>query len=220
MGVKESISDNLRVMKRDVKLILKNKFLYVGLALVLFGNWLNHYSQRYLHNRIVSGETIPILTDLIVDNLPFYEISFIYDWFSLFGSIIFILYIIYKKKYKEIPYFLIMLGILYIFRGVFIVLTPFGHPRNGVPTNSCFGGFSKYETGVYPSGHTGGAFLYSLMARGIFRKILLFITVVIIIALLFARGHYSIDILSGLIFAYAIYAFGEKYIKQKVVSRH
>jgi hypothetical protein len=36
--------------------------------------------------------------------------------------------------------------------------------------------------------------------------------IVVISALFLARGHYSIDILSGLFFSYAIRAFGEKHL--------
>jgi hypothetical protein len=43
-------------------------------------------------------------------------------------------------------------------------------------------------------------------------KWLIFICLVIVVTALFlARGHYSIDILSGVFFSYAIRAFGEKH---------
>jgi membrane-associated phospholipid phosphatase len=75
-----------------------------------------------------------------------------------------------------------------------------------------FHGFSNFELGVYPSGHTGNVFLMFLLVKDKGYKWLIFICLfVVIVALFLARGHYSIDILSGLFFSYAIKAFGEKH---------
>jgi hypothetical protein len=44
-----------------------------------------------------------------------------------------------------------------------------------------------------------------------YKWLILICLAIVITALFLARGHYSIDILSGLFFAYAIRAFGEKH---------
>jgi hypothetical protein len=75
-----------------------------------------------------------------------------------------------------------------------------------------FNGFSKYELGVYPSGHVGNSFLLLLLVKDRkYRRIMWIWLAVIIISLFLAHGHYSIDILSGIFFAYAIRAYGEKH---------
>jgi hypothetical protein len=79
-------------------------------------------------------------------------------------------------------------------------------------SDTLFKGFSKYELGVYPSGHAGNVFLMFLLVKDKGYKWLIFICLFVVITALFlARGHYSIDILSGLFFSYAIKAFGEKH---------
>jgi membrane-associated phospholipid phosphatase len=76
-----------------------------------------------------------------------------------------------------------------------------------------FHGFSNFELGVYPSGHAGNVFLLFLLVKDKSYKLLIFTCLVVVVAALFlARGHYSIDILSGLFFSYAIKAFGEKHL--------
>jgi len=106
-----------------------------------------------------------------------------------------------------------MVGIFYIVRGIFIVLTPFGNPPLFNGSDPLFNGFSKYELGVYPSGHAGNVFLLFLLVRDwVYKWIILFCLIVVILALFLAHGHYSIDIFSGLFFAYAIRAFGEKHL--------
>ena len=106
-----------------------------------------------------------------------------------------------------------MTGIFYIVRGIFIVLTPFGNPPMFNGSDPLFHGFSNYELGVYPSGHAGNVFLLLLLVKDkSYKWLILACLIVVIVALFLARGHYSIDILSGLFFSYAIRAFGEKHL--------
>ena len=77
-----------------------------------------------------------------------------------------------------------------------------------------FNGFSKFELGVYPSGHVGNAFLLLLMVNDkVYKWMLAFCLVVITVTLFISHSHYSIDILSGFFFVYAIKAFGDKYLR-------
>jgi len=192
--------------------LFKNRYLYIGLLSVIVGIGLNIASQTYLHNYMSEGKTLPMLSDLILDNIPFFNVSLVYDLFSLIPIFLVMIYIVHKKDFNRIPFLLLMVGIFYIVRGIFIVLTPFGNPPMFNGSDSLFNGFSKYELGVYPSGHAGNVFLLYLLvkSRG-YKWLIISCLVIVIITLFLARGHYSIDILSGLFFAYAIRAFGEKY---------
>lgn len=193
--------------------VIKSRYLYIGILSVIAGAGLNFASETYLHNYMSEGKTLPMLSDLILDNLPFYNVSLVYDIFCLIPVIFVLIYFVHKKDYERIPLFLLLSGIFYIVRGIFIVLTPFGNPPMFNGSDSLFNGFSKYELGVYPSGHVGNVFLMLLLVKDNGYKWLISIClIVIIIALFLARGHYSIDILSGLFFAYAIRAFGEKHL--------
>ena len=192
--------------------LCRSKYFYIGLVSLIFGTQLNFASQTYLHNYMSEGKTLPMLSDLILDHLPVINLSFFYDFFCLLTSIIIGIYVIHKKEYGQIPFILLLCGILLVVRGVFIVLTPFGNPPMFNGSDSPFNGFSKYELGVYPSGHVGTVFMYLLLARDKTYKFILFICLAIVIVSLFlTHGHYSIDVLSGLFFAYAIRSFGNKY---------
>ena len=199
-------------MLRSIIPVVKSKYLYYGILAVIAGAGLNFASETYLHNYMSEGRTLPMLSDLILDNLPFYNVSLIYDIFCLVPIFLVLIYIVHKKDYNRIPMFLLMTGIFYIVRGVFIVLTPFGNPPMFNGSDPLFHGFSNYELGVYPSGHAGNVFLLFLLVKDNSYKWLIFICLVIVVTALFlARGHYSIDILSGVFFSYAIRAFGEKH---------
>lgn len=198
---------------RSLVPILKSKYLYIGILSIIAGAMLNFASETYLHHYMSEGKTLPMLSDLILDNLPYYNVSIIYDIFCLVPIFLVLIYFIHKKDYNRIPLFFVLIGIFYIVRGIFIVLTPFGNPPMFNGSDPIFRGFSKYELGVYPSGHAGNVFLLYLLVRDKGYKWLIFACLVIVIVALFlARGHYSIDVLSGLFFSYAIMAFGEKHL--------
>lgn len=193
-------------------LLLKNKYFYIGAATLFIGTQLNYLSQTYLHYYTNDGRSLPMLSDIILDNIPLWDISLVYDIFAIVSQLIFVYYIIHKDEFRKVPYFLLLSGIIQIVRAVFIILTPLGNPPNFGGSDPMFNGFSMYELGVYPSGHIGIAFLYYLFTNNKTYKSLLLLCVIIITAALFlARAHYSIDVLSGIFFAYAIKAFGDKY---------
>jgi hypothetical protein len=193
--------------------VIKSKYFYIGILAIIAGAGLNFASENYLHNYMSEGKTLPMLSDLILDHLPFYNVSLIYDVFCLFPILLVLIYFVHKKDYNRIPFFLLMTGIFYIVRGIFIVLTPFGNPPMFNGSDPLFHGFSNFELGVYPSGHAGNVFLLFLLVKDKSYKLLIFTCLVVVVAALFlARGHYSIDILSGLFFSYAIKAFGEKHL--------
>ncbi|MCX6325657.1 MAG: phosphatase PAP2-related protein [Bacteroidia bacterium] len=192
--------------------VFKSRYLYLGLLSLFTGMGLNIASQTYLHNYISEGKTLPMLSDLILDNLPVINVSLIYDIVALIPIILAFIYVFHKKDYNRIPLFLLMIGIFYIVRGIFIVLTPFGNPPMFNGSDPLFHGFANYELGVYPSGHAGVVFLLLLLVKdSVYKWISGICLIVVILALFLAHGHYSIDILSGIFFAYAIRAFGEKH---------
>lgn len=198
---------------RSIIPVIKSKYFYIGLLSVIAGAALNFASQTYLHNYMIKGKTLPMLSDMILDNLPVIDVSLIYDIFCLVVFAIVALYIVHKNDYNRLPYILLLCGIFFIVRGIFIVLTPFGNPPEFNGSDPLFNGFSKFELGVYPSGHVGNSFLLLLLVNNkIYRYILTFCLVIIVFSLFLAHGHYSIDILSGFFFAYAIKAFGDKYL--------
>lgn len=192
--------------------VIKSKYFYYGVISIIAGAGLNFASEAYLHNYMSEGKTLPMLSDLVLDHLPFYNVALIYDVGCLIPILLVLIYLVHKKDYNRIPLFLLLTGIFYIVRGIFIVLTPFGNPPMFNGSDPLFHGFSNYELGVYPSGHAGNVFLLFLLVKDKGYKWLILICLAIVIAALFlARGHYSIDILSGLFFSYAIREYGEKH---------
>jgi len=194
--------------------VLKSKYLYLGILAVLSGMALNIASQTYLHNYMSEGKTLPMLSDLILDNLPVMDLSLVYDIVCMIPILLIFIYMFHKRDFNRFPFILLMVGLFYLVRGVFIVLTPFGNPPMFMGSDPLFNGFSKYELGVYPSGHTGNVFMLYLLANdSLYKKLILICLSIVVIALLLSHGHYSIDIFSGVFFAYAIKSYGMKHLR-------
>jgi membrane-associated phospholipid phosphatase len=201
--------------------LLKSRYTWIGVLSIIAGAGLNFASQTYLHNYMIEGKTLPMLSDMILDNVPVIDLSLVYDIFCLVVLAAVIIYVIHRDQFHRIPYIMFLCGIFFIIRGIFIVLTPFGNPPEFNGSDPLFNGFSKYELGVYPSGHVGNSFLMLLLVYDkVYRYILWFCLAVIIITLIFSHGHYSIDILSGFFFAYAIKAFGDKYLTMFILPEN
>jgi len=194
--------------------VFRSVYFYFGLLSLIAGMELNFISQTYLYNHTDQGKTLPLLSDMILDKLPLYNVSLLYDIFSIIPVLVLLVYIFHRREFHRIPFFLIVCGIIEIVRGIFIVITPLGNPPGFMGSDMLFNGFSKFELGVYPSGHVGNVFLLFLLVKDrSYRLIILFCLLMVILSLFYSHGHYSIDILSGLFFAYAINAFGERHLK-------
>lgn len=201
--------------------LLKSRYTWIGLLSIVAGAGLNFASQTYLHNYMNEGKTLPMLSDMILDNVPVIDLSLVYDIFCLVVLAAIIIYVIHRDQFHRVPHIMFLCGIFFIIRGIFIVLTPFGNPPEFNGSDPLFNGFSKYELGVYPSGHVGNSFLMLLLVYDkVYRYILWFCLAVIIITLIFSHGHYSIDILSGFFFAYAIKAFGDKHLTMFILPEN
>jgi membrane-associated phospholipid phosphatase len=212
-SVKKKPLESIIEIFRSLLEVVKSKYFYIGLLTLGIGGALNLASQTYLHNYANGGKVLPMLSDLILDNLPVLDVSLLYDLFCIVIFATVGIYIIHRKDYNRIPFILLLCGLFFIIRGIFVVLTPFGNPPEFNGSDALFNGFSRYELGVYPSGHVGNSFLLLLLVNDSkYRRIMWIWLSVIIISLFLAHGHYSIDILSGIFFAYAIRAYGNKHL--------
>lgn len=217
MKFDQSPVNNLRTLYRTdhrnaLLTVLRSPYFYYGLLALFAGVALNNVSQSYLHDYVNQGNILPSLPDMLLDRLPVMQVSMIYDIFVIIPVILLFVYIVRDREYNQLPFILLMVGLFYVVRGIFIVITPIGNPPMFNGSDTLFHGFANYELGVYPSGHAGNLFMLLLLVNNRFYKRLLGLCLaVVIVTLLLAHSHYSIDIFSGLIFAYAIHAFGEKY---------
>ena len=63
-------------LKKDIFVLLKNKYLYLSIILIIISSSLNSYSQSYLYNLNEKNGPLPSLSDLVLDNLIYLDVSF------------------------------------------------------------------------------------------------------------------------------------------------
>lgn len=138
--------------------------------------------------------------DLMFELLPYVGPARWLTVVSLAGSLAAFLWST-RKEPATLPAAGVVIALMYLLRAGLIVLTPLA-PAHGE------GGFvfPQVQYGMFPSGHTALVALLALMVprrRG-WRRWQWGMVGLMITGLLLARGHYSIDIVGGLLLAYFV----------------
>ncbi len=186
---------------------IKDNALKISLSLILliFALYFNHISSNYT-TRVGSSST----TDIILDNIGPYNLSFIFIWFSVIVVVLFFGYpLIFNPK--KLHYSITMFSFFYIVRSIFISFTHLKAPVDAVVTNFPF--FLKelnFSNDLFFSGHTGLPFLGFLIfeENKLLRYFMLFSSILLGITVLLMHVHYSIDVFSAFFITYGIYKIG------------
>lgn len=197
-----------KLLLRDRAYVLS--FL-VGL-LVIFGSlMLNGLASTYNDTTIYAP-----VGDLILDELPTYNLEFLFTWgfYLIIASIV--CYPLFFKP-EIVPFVLKTFGILLVVRSAFIVLTHFGPPEGFFYSDEIMGnGFIestaifRFRNDLFFSGHTSATFLAFLLFRGsLFRWLMLVGSFLMGATVLLMHVHYSIDVFAAFFIAYGVYAFSD-----------
>lgn len=172
-----------------------------GVILLLISLVINFIAGSYASSHADHG-----VRDLILDNVPTLDVSFIfiYGIAAFFGIIGFLMI----QRPKRAPFILMTLSLFIIFRSFFIVLTHLG-PSPEL-TNFSLNNFVSYFTftgDLFFSAHTGMPFLMALIFWKHFKLRIFFICTSIFFAITVLLGHlhYSIDVFSAFFITYGIY---------------
>lgn len=147
----------------------------------------------------------PMPDDLILESIPFLPFAeYIADIAVLAAGLIALIYIVMRQPNKLLRG-LSIFALMYLLRAIFIVLTPLANPH-GVEYYGILGS----QNGMWPSGHSGNVMLSFLLMHsadaGIWRAVVLVLAFIEWIAMLFSRGHYSIDVAGAILLAYFVWA--------------
>lgn len=110
---------------------------------------------------------------------------------------------IIRRDPRRLPAAVSIFAIMYLLRAGIIVLTPLASAQGERPFV-----FSVQQFGMFPSGHVGAATLLVLLTPATpspaSRRLQQILLVATCLTLLLARGHYSIDIVGGLLLGYFV----------------
>lgn len=190
------------------KKILKHTF--IAFAMLFLSMIINFYAWRY-----ASISQSNSVTDLILSNIPTYNVDYIFVYGTFLAFLWLLLYCI--KNPFQLPYIVKVSALFISIRCVFIILTHIWPDPTMVDIGSAttlfsiFGHFS-FSWDLFFSGHTWLPFLLALVfwKNKILRYLCLCVSLSFAVIVLLGHLHYSIDVLSAFFIAYGIYHMSMK----------
>lgn len=180
------------------------KLILLSIIFLIIALFLNNISGNYTTKKADVS-----VADIILDNVPIINFSFIYYYGALVIILVTFFYVLFFRV-KKIHVAISQFSLLLIIRSFFICLTHlkvpegaiFGHPP-------FFYHFLLSQNDLFFSGHTAFPFLLFLIFRkekiGIF---FLIATFVMAVSVLLMHVHYSIDVFAAFFIAYGSYKIG------------
>lgn len=158
------------------------------------------YGNRLILERFADR---PYPRDLLFELLPYVGWT---RYLTVVALVIgFSLFLYYALRYEpgRIPAFTAIFALMYLFRAAMIVLTPLGSAQG----EGAFV-FSVQQYGMFPSGHMAASLILVLLTSAarspVLHRVQTLLAVLQLAGLVLARGHYSIDVVGGLLLAYFV----------------
>lgn len=148
----------------------------------------------------------PVPEDLMLRVLPYVKFAEYVTEVAIVGSLALIAVYAFRHARHELPDMIAVFGIMYLLRSFIMVLTPLASP-NHAPGH--FGITPIDQLGMFPSGHVAASLLVLLMIDGqrapVMKRLALILMLTQWAAMLFAHGHYGIDIVGGILLGYFVW---------------
>lgn len=183
---------------------------FVGLGVLALATYVNYRAVLYT-------DQIPVIAvnDLILDNIPTLDLSFLFTFGIYLTAFLVTFYPIFFAP-ELAPFTAKTAGAFIIIRAFFISLTHLGAPEGyfqlpGFEDQTPFGKIF-YTNDLFFSGHTGFPFLAALLfwENKAVRWFMLAMSIAQSFTVLFMHVHYSIDVFAAYFITYTIYVFSDK----------
>jgi len=141
--------------------------------------------------------------DLLFELLPYVEWTRYLTAVALVIGFSVFLYYAVRYEPARIPAFTTIFALMYIFRAAIMVLTPLASSQGDKPFV-----FTVQQYGMFPSGHIAASLILVLLTSAalapVLRPVQWGLFVMEGAGLVLAHGHYSIDLVGGLLLAYFV----------------
>jgi len=150
----------------------------------------------------------PIVPDILftlTPELPW--MAFVTDPILLV-SVAIMLYQALRLDRRRLPYYFFIVSVLYYARCVLMILTPLGRPTGNLDSYGILRFTGMLQHGMFPSGHQMLVTLAWLLIDGVrlprLKRLSGVLAILEGLTLLLSRGHYSIDIVGGVLVSWFI----------------
>lgn len=188
--------------KKDI--IQHKKIILIALICLVLSLALYSIAGNYVDKNINTPAT-----DIILDNLPTVNFSWLYSYgFIIVLGVLLLHPLIWKPK--DFHAAMIQFSLLLLIRSFFITLTHLKVPSDAILVPFRVDGWLAFKNDLFFSGHTAVPFLGFLMFRkqGGISKFFIIATLVLATAVLLMHAHYSIDVFAAFFITYGSYQIG------------
>lgn len=179
-----------------------------GFALLLLSGVASYYSSAHIAREFPDR---PMPRDLLFEMLPYIDSAQYLNDLAVLGAILLLFGYGLVRARNQLPHMLGVFGMMYLLRAAIMVLTPLASAHgNGAEYGlASFLNVSVIQNGMFPSGHSAAALLCFLLVdpkiAPKLRAFQLLLAAVTWITLLLSHGHYSIDVVGGLLLSYFVW---------------
>ena len=192
------------ILEHKYLIIISILFLIISVSLdILAGNYADKKAS------------MPV-TDIILDNIPVINLSFIFSYGILLILIMGLIYTLFFKV-GGLHIVLSQFSLLVLIRSFFVTLTHLKRPAEAF-ANAYLSHVPRiftFENDLFFSGHVAIPFLGFLLYRkekiGIFFLIMTFVMAFTVLAM---HVHYSIDVFAAVFITYGSYKIGQKLFRE------
>jgi hypothetical protein len=178
-----------------------------GITFFILSLVLNYYASIYATEKAANS-----VTDIIISNVPVFNVDFIVNEVALFFSL-FILAMLFLNP-KKIPFVFKSTALLITIRSAFITMTHLGPfpQRSYIDPTELFGPFNLGNDFFF-SNHTALPFMMALLfwENKFLRNLFLSATLLFGTSVLLGHLHYSIDVFAAFFITYSTYCLAKKF---------
>lgn len=188
----------------------------IALVLLLASLVVNYYAGIYATEQASNS-----VTDLILDNIPVYDL----DGIFVYGALVFwaLVGLLLIKRPYTLPFTFEAIALFTLIRSVFISLTHLGPAATQITVDAgvLMGKFA-FGGDLFFSGHTGLPFLMALVfwKSKALRYFFIFCSVGFGAVVLMAHLHYSIDVLAAFFITYSIFEIAKLFFRRDYALFH
>jgi membrane-associated phospholipid phosphatase len=148
----------------------------------------------------------PMPPDLLFQLLPYVPWTQYLTDLALYVEALLLFWYLFRGRLRQFPQMAAMFSIMHLSRAAITTLTPLAGPLGN---GAFYGLIHVTQNGEFPSGHVGGAVILYLFVNASdaprLKWVMLALAIVECVSLLLSHGHYSIDIVGGILLAYFVY---------------
>jgi len=175
---------------------------------------------NYFTNSYAAANQSNFVSDIILDNIPVWNVQFLVTYGALF--FIFFVVVLIAEEPRRLPFIVKSAALFVVIRGFFMTLTHIAPSPDviALADNDLlkFIGMN-YTSDLFFSGHTGFPFLLALTfwSHKNLRIAFILISIVLAVSVLLGHLHYSIDVFAAYFITYTIFSLSKRFFSKDYV---